>query len=107
MARGKLVKPLTLLALAVSLWAQAPENGKPYARMAIRNATVIDGNGAPAAGPKDIVIENNRIVAVVPAANDPSKRQPAAIEIDASGKYVLPGLINAHAHVQDERGGIA
>jgi cytosine/adenosine deaminase-related metal-dependent hydrolase len=42
----------------------------------------------------------------MPAPNDPSKRLPAAIEIDAAGKYVLPGLINAHAHVQDERGGI-
>ncbi len=28
------------------------------------------------------------------------------INIDATGKYVLPGLIDAHAHVQDERGGI-
>jgi len=106
MARGKLVKSLTLFALALGLWAQAPENGKRYARMAIRNATVIDGDGTPAAGPKDIIIENNRIVAVMPAPNDPSKRLPAAIEIDAAGKYVLPGLINAHAHVQDERGGI-
>ncbi len=25
--------------------------------------------------------------------------------IDATGKYVLPGLINAHAHLQEERGG--
>jgi dihydroorotase-like cyclic amidohydrolase len=29
-----------------------------------------------------------------------------SVEIDAAGKYVLPGLINAHAHTQDERGGI-
>jgi hypothetical protein len=27
------------------------------------------------------------------------------VEIDATGKYVLPGLINAHAHTQEERGG--
>jgi len=34
-------------------------------------------------------------------------RRPAAdAEIDATGKYVLPGLINLHGHVQDERGGI-
>ncbi len=103
-----------LLALSVAaVWArgaQAPENGKRYARLAIRNATVIDGNGTPAAGPKDIIIENNKIVAVVAidsvsVAEGNTKRQKADVEIDATGKYVLPGLINAHAHVQDERGG--
>jgi len=91
--------------------AKAPEHGKRYARLAIRNAIVLDGNGTPASGPKDIIIENNRIVAVVPLdpvalANGRSKRLPAETEIDATGKYVLPGLINAHAHLQDERGGI-
>src|SRR3954447_8775374 len=34
------------------------------------------------------------------------KRQPADAEIDAAGKYVRPGLINAHAHTQEERGGV-
>src|SRR5918992_736531 len=34
-------------------------------------------------------------------------RRPAAdVEIDATGKFVLPGLINAHGHVQEERGGV-
>jgi cytosine/adenosine deaminase-related metal-dependent hydrolase len=100
-----------LLALgALGMWAQAPQNGKRYARLAIRNATVIDGNGTPAAGPKDIIIENNKIVAVmaidpVSLGEDKTKRLKADVEIDATGKYVLPGLINAHAHVQDERGG--
>jgi len=102
-----------LLAISVTeVWGQAPENGKRYARLAIRNAIVIDGNGTPAAGPKDIIIENNKIVAVMPL--DPvsvvegnAKRLKADVEIDATGKYVLPGLINAHAHVQDERGGVA
>ncbi|HEU4390195.1 MAG TPA: amidohydrolase family protein [Blastocatellia bacterium] len=91
---------------------QPVAHGKRPARYAIRNATVIDGNGTPASGPKDIVIEGNLITDVV--ALDPvslkrgEARRPAAdIEIDATGKYVLPGLINAHGHVQEDRGGIA
>jgi hypothetical protein len=100
-----------MLAVAVSAQTKAPENGRQYPRLAIRNAIIIDGNGTPAAGPKDIIIENNRIVAVIPIdpvslQEDRVKRTPADVEIDATGKYVLPGLIDAHVHVQDERGGI-
>ncbi len=98
---------------AASLAAQtpAPTHGKRYARLAIRNAMIVDGNGTPASGPKDIIIENNLITAVVPfdpvaSQGGRRKRLPADVEIDAAGKYVLPGLINAHAHTQDERGGI-
>lgn len=90
--------------------ARAPENGKRYPRLIIRNATVVDGNGTPASGPKDIVIENNLITQVVAldpvAVKSGTARRPAGdVEIDATGKYVLPGLINAHAHIQEERGG--
>jgi hypothetical protein len=72
---------------------------------------VVDGNGTPTSGPKDIVIVGNTIAEVVPL--DPvalkdgrAKRPEGDTEIDATGKYVLPGLINAHGHVQYERGGI-
>lgn len=71
---------------------------------------IVDGSGTPAAGPFDIIVENNRIAAVVPfdpvAAGSGARRLPADVEIDAKGKYVLPGLINAHAHLQDSRDGI-
>src|SRR4030065_156228 len=30
----------------------------------------------------------------------------ADAEIDATGKYVMPGIINGHIHLQDERGGV-
>jgi hypothetical protein len=90
---------------------QSPTSGTRYSRLVIRNATIIDGNGTPASGPKDIVVEGNTISEIVPL--DPvalkrgdAKRPAGDIEIDATGKYVLPGLINAHGHVQDERGGI-
>ncbi len=106
---------LSLLALASFAAAQAPRtnvtSGRRYPRIVVRGALVIDGSGTPAAGPKDIVIENNMITDVIPldgvALAQGNARRPAGdIEIDATGKYVLPGLIDVHAHVQDERGGI-
>ncbi|HML15379.1 MAG TPA: hypothetical protein VK419_00070, partial [Bryobacteraceae bacterium] len=95
--------------------AQTPrtnvESGRRYARIVIRGGLVVDGSGTPMAGPKDIVIENNMITDVVPldavSLSQGRARRPAGdIEIDATGKYVLPGLIDAHVHTQDERGGI-
>ncbi len=90
--------------LACAQTAPKPESGKRYGRVVIRNAMVIEGNGAPVSGPMDIAIVNGTITDVVPARG---RRIPAGdAEIDAAGKYVMPGLINVHAHVQDERAGI-
>ncbi len=85
---------------------------KRYNRLVIRNAMVIDGNGKPALGPFDIVVENDVITQIVgldPVAvkEGTAKRVPIGeVEIDATGKYVMPGLINLHGHTQDERGGV-
>ena len=109
------MRPLTLalvsiIGLSAASAQTAPSSGRRYPRLAIRNAIVVDGNGTPAAGPYDILIENSRIAAVV--ALDPvslgrgARRLPADAEIDAKGKYVLPGLIDAHAHIHDSRDGI-
>ena len=85
------------------------ETGKRYPRIVIRGAIVVDGSGTPASGPKDIVIEDNMITDMVSAdamaAGRGARRVVGDINIDATGKYVLPGLIDAHAHLQEERGG--
>jgi imidazolonepropionase-like amidohydrolase len=114
-AMARLVFVSLLLSATAALDAAGAQvrtvtSGQRYARFAIRNATVVDGNGTPARGPADIVVEGNTIAQVVfldPVAlrEGRSRRPPADIEIDASGKFVLPGLINAHGHVQEERGG--
>ena len=111
MRRMRALALALVLVIPVAAMAQtAPVSGKRYPRLAIRNAIVVDGNGTPASGPQDIIIENDRIAAVVAldpvAVNRGARRLPADVEIEARGKYVLPGLINAHAHIQDERDGI-
>lgn len=102
-----------LLALVLcSLVTAQPFAAKRYARMVIRGAIVVDGSGKPASGPFDIVVENDRITELVSidpvAVKAGVAKRPAKgdIEIDATGKYVLPGLINLHGHTQDERGGV-
>ncbi|MES2176346.1 MAG: amidohydrolase family protein [Gemmatimonadota bacterium] len=109
-ARSRLF--LICLAVAVNVvgaqQGATARNGVRTPRLAIRNATIVDGNGTPASGPADILVEGNRIASVTfldpVAVRSGTARRPAAdAEIDATGKYVLPGLINAHAHLQDER----
>ena len=83
------------------------EGEGPFTRLILRGANLIDGTGAPLAGPVDIVIQGNRIARVavvgVPRAPiDPARRpkaQPGDKEIDLAGHYVLPGFIDAHAHI--------
>jgi imidazolonepropionase-like amidohydrolase len=82
--------------------AGPPLHGRPVPRLLIKSAMVIYGNGEPAFGPVDVCVEAGRIARVGRA---PQGWVPDA-EIDASGKYVMPGIINSHIHLQDERGGI-
>jgi len=80
------------------------EGEGPFQRLIIRGATVIDGTGAPAIGPVDIVIEGNRIkeVRVVGAPNvairPEGRPQNATREIDGSHLWVLPGFVDMHGH---------
>ena len=46
----------------------ASEGEGPFSTLLIRGATVVEGSGAPPAGPVDIVVEGNRIAALHPGA---------------------------------------
>jgi N-acyl-D-amino-acid deacylase len=62
----------------------------------ISNGTVIDGSGAPGKV-MDIGIIGDKIVAM----GDLSKKE-ANIRIDASGRVVAPGFIDAHSHTDSK-----
>jgi imidazolonepropionase-like amidohydrolase len=82
------------------------EGDGPFQRLILRDATPIDGTGAPPAGPMDIVIEKNRIIEIrsvgypgVPISPDMRpKARPGDKEVDLQGMYVMPGLVDCHAH---------
>lgn len=72
--------------------AQAPAGGV----VAFTGATVIDGTGAAPMAGATIVVSDGRIQAVGRNVTVPA----GAMRVDMSGKFITPGLINAHGHLQ-------
>ena len=65
--------------------------------VALVGARVIDGTGAAPIANATILVSNGRITRVGPAA---SVTVPAdAARVDVAGKTIMPGLINAHGHL--------
>lgn len=58
----------------------------------IRGGWVVDGSGAPP-WRADLAVTGTRIAAVGALASE-----PAAQEIDAGGRYLMPGFIDTHVH---------
>ena len=68
----------------------------PY--ILIRDGLIIDGTGSePFAG--DVLIQNNRIVAVGPDAATQCPAGAEMQELDATGCRVMPGMIDSHCHI--------
>lgn len=63
----------------------------------IKNGRIIDGLGAPPRS-GDVLIENDRISAVGTGLTPPRGDETLKV-IDARGKTVMPGLIDAHCHL--------
>ncbi|MBW3567434.1 MAG: amidohydrolase family protein [Proteobacteria bacterium] len=99
-----------LFASAQAAIPSAPERNEgegPFKRLILRGGILVDGTGAPARGPVDIVIEGNRIVEIAGVGYpqvpiDPSDRPKAddgTRELDISGMYILPGFVDMHGHI--------
>jgi len=106
------------LAFAQGTIKKAPEvkeGDGPYVQLILRGITMIDGTGAPPIGPVDIVVKQNRIVAIqtvgYPGVEINQDRRPkleaGGKEIDGTGMYVMPGFVDMHGHIGGNQAPIA
>ncbi|MFZ3005682.1 MAG: amidohydrolase family protein [Phenylobacterium sp.] len=71
-------------------------NAKPRGKTVIRAGKLWDGLGPDLKHDVDIVVDGNRIAAILPAGQGPTD----ARLIDARDATVIPGLVEIHAHRQ-------
>ncbi len=74
-------------------------------RLWIRNGTLIDGSGRDPVPNPVIVVEGGRITHLGPTGGA-VRQSPEDRVIDASGKFILPGLIDAHCHISLHQGAL-
>jgi len=85
--------PLTPVALRAQGPALAGDPGSP---LYLVHANVVDGVTATVIRDATIVIEGARITRIVPALAAP---RTGARVIDLAGRWIAPGLIDAHTHI--------
>ena len=93
---------LVALAWATALQGrQAGQSGEQAApgRTVFQDATVIDGTGASARAAMAIVVDGERIEAIVPVAEVSDELLADAEVVDATGWFAIPGLVESHTHV--------
>ncbi|HEX2722846.1 MAG TPA: amidohydrolase family protein, partial [Gemmatimonadaceae bacterium] len=78
---------------------------RPTGRIALTGATVISMNGNEVIPNATIVVDRNRITYIGATAN--AQIPGDARRIDVTGKYIMPGFVDAHAHVGTGSNGIA
>ncbi|TWB23486.1 imidazolonepropionase-like amidohydrolase [Nitrospirillum amazonense] len=91
---------LLVSSVLVPLMAAAQEaRPAPEAVVIYRGATLIDGTGTAPRADMAVVTKGQDIALVVPAGQVPAELARGATVVDASGLYVLPGLIDTHVHL--------
>jgi imidazolonepropionase-like amidohydrolase len=86
--------------LAALLVAAAPfEPLHVGTRVVYRHAALIDGTGAPLRPDMAVVTDGERIAAVLPDRALRPAQLAGAEQVDLSGRYLLPGLIDSHQHL--------
>src|ERR1700722_19592239 len=79
------------------LWATVAGQAQAPKRIALVGGMLLDGYEVPPLHHATVLIEGNKIVQVGPASE--VKIPPDATVIDTSGRTMMPGLVELHAHL--------
>ena len=85
---------MVLLALALALAPATP--GAAQGPRALVGGTVVDGTGAEPLPDGVVLVEGDRITCV--GSRDDCPLPAGTEEVDVSGRFVTPGLVDAHVH---------
>lgn len=88
-------RALACLAATVLALDAGPVQGQ--ARTVLHHGTLIDGRGGPPVHRARVIITNGLFTCVSGPDGCPS--QPGDREVDATGRWITPGLIDAHVHL--------
>jgi imidazolonepropionase-like amidohydrolase len=91
-----LLTTVTLVLIGTYILHAQPRTHEVVAALAITHVTVIDATGSPAQPDMTVVIEGDRI-AVVGKSAEVSLPNGAQV-VDATGKFLIPGLVDMHVH---------
>ena len=91
------MKKFTYIIPLLLLWLSGCSGDRPGSgsELLITDVTLIDGTGSDPRVGIDIRIADGRIAEIGPGLSAASGSET----IDGSGKYVIPGLIDAHVHM--------
>jgi imidazolonepropionase-like amidohydrolase len=75
-------------------------------RLVIKDGILIDGSGGDPVPNSLLVVEGNRITLAGETGGSMRPETPDDRVIDATGKFILPGLIDAHCHISLHQGAL-
>jgi imidazolonepropionase-like amidohydrolase len=91
-----LSKRISLFLSSIFLWCSC-SSPVPPPSLAITHVTLIDATGAPPKPDMTIFVADEQIAAIGPSNSVSIPR--ATKTVDATGKFLIPGLVDMHAHL--------
>ena len=99
---ARLIPPLALAILAACGGGPTPDSAPAEpAGLAIVGAQLIDGSGGPPVADAVVMVRDGRVHAAGP--RDTTEIPEGAEVVDATGKTIIPGLVDLHAHYRAPR----
>jgi len=86
-------------AIALALLLPAVGTANPISKIAFERVNLVDGRGGPVQTEMTVIVEQGRFTVVRPAALVTGADLAGARRIDGRGRYLMPGLVDMHVHL--------